>query len=54
MINISRMETLREILLSEFDSNNTALLDVEEVKQKLLTLQYIRDELEAMGKKCNE
>jgi len=37
--------------LSEFDSNNTALLDVEEVKQKLLTLQYIRDELEAMGRK---
>ncbi len=37
--------------LSEFDSNNTALLDVEEVKQKLLSLQYIRDELNAMGRK---
>ena len=28
--------------LSEFDSNNTKLLNVEEVKEKLLSLQYIR------------
>ena len=35
--------------LTEFDSNNTTLLSVEEVKAKLLTLQYIRDELDAMG-----
>ncbi len=35
--------------LSEFDSNNTSLLSVEEVKAKLLTLQYIRDALDAMG-----
>ena len=34
--------------LSEFDSNNTELLTVEEVKEKLLKLQYIRDELAAM------
>lgn len=33
--------------LTEFNSNNTELLDVEQVKDKLLTLQYIRDELEA-------
>ena len=32
--------------LKEFNSNNTDLLDVEQVKEKLLTLQYIRDELE--------
>lgn len=32
--------------LSEFNSNNTKLLDVEQVKEKLLTLQYIREELE--------
>lgn len=31
--------------LSEFDSNNTDLLSVEQVKQKLLSLEYIRDEL---------
>ena len=31
--------------LTEFDSNNTELLSVEQVKEKLLTLQYIRDEL---------
>ena len=31
--------------LSEFDSNNTELLSVEQVKQKLLSLEYIRDEL---------
>ena len=33
--------------LSEFNSNNTDLLDVEAVKKKLLELQYIRDEIEA-------
>ena len=31
--------------LSEFNSNNTELLNVEEVKQKLLSLEYIREEL---------
>ena len=33
--------------LTEFNSNNTELLDVEQVKEKLLSLQYIRDELAA-------
>ena len=36
--------------LTEFDSKNTELLNVEQVKEKLLSLQYIRDEL----KKQNE
>lgn len=31
--------------LTEFNSSNTESLDVEQVKEKLLTLQYIRDEL---------
>ena len=31
--------------LTEFKSNNTELLNVEQVKEKLLSLQYIRDEL---------
>ena len=31
--------------LSEFDSNNTELLTVEQVKEKLLSLAYIREEL---------
>ena len=31
--------------LSEFNSNNTQLLSAEQVKGKLLSLQYIRDEL---------
>ena len=31
--------------LSEFDSNNTNLMTVEEVKEKLLSLQYIQDVL---------
>ena len=35
--------------LTEFNSHNTELLDVEQVKQKLLTLPYIRGELDAMG-----
>ena len=36
--------------LSEFNSNNTDLLDVEQVKEKLLSLRYIRDELTREGK----
>ena len=36
--------------LTEFNSNNTDLLSVEEVKEKLLTLEYIREELKAWGK----
>ena len=36
--------------LTEFNSNNTELLNVEQVKEKLLSLQYIRDELEGMRK----
>ena len=36
--------------LAEFDSNNTNLLSVEEVKAKLLTLDYIKEELAKMGK----
>ena len=35
--------------LTEFNSNNTALLTVEQVKEKLLTLSYIREELDKMG-----
>lgn len=31
--------------LTEFNSHNTRLLSVDEVKEKLLSLQYIRDEL---------
>ncbi len=35
--------------LTQFNSNNTRLLNVEEVKAKLLTLSYIREELDKMG-----
>ncbi len=35
--------------LTEFNSNNTRLLNVKQVKEKLLTLQYIRDELDKAG-----
>lgn len=34
--------------LSEFNSNNTELLNVEQVKEKLLSLSYIREELKNM------
>ena len=34
--------------IKEFNSENTTLLKIEEVKQKLLSLKYIQDELEAM------
>ncbi|MCR5735025.1 MAG: polysaccharide biosynthesis protein, partial [Lachnospiraceae bacterium] len=33
--------------LSEFNSNNTTILNVEQVKEKLMTLEYIRNEVEA-------
>lgn len=33
--------------LSEFNSNNTTLMEVEQVKEKLLSLQYIRNEITA-------
>ena len=36
--------------LTEFTSSNTHLMDVEQVKEKLLSLQYIRDELAKMEK----
>lgn len=36
--------------LSEFNSNNTKLMTVEEVKQKLLSLGYIQDVLATWGK----
>ncbi len=35
--------------LHEFDSQNTVFLTVEQVKEKLLALKYIRDELDSMG-----
>ncbi len=37
-------------VLTEFNSNNTTLLDVQQVKEKLLSLQYIREELSRQGK----
>lgn len=36
--------------LAEFNSNNTQLMSVEEVKEKLLTLEYIQNELANWGK----
>ena len=36
--------------LTEFNSSNTELLNVEQVKDKLLSLAYVREELEAWKK----
>jgi len=36
--------------LTEFNSNNTELLGVEAVKEKLLSLEFIRDELKKIGR----
>ena len=38
-------------VLTEFNSNNTQLLNVEQVKEKLLSLSYIREELAAWQEK---
>ncbi len=35
--------------LTEFNSNNTELLTVDQVKEKLLSLKYIKDELESLN-----
>lgn len=40
--------------LTEFNSNNTELLNLEEVKEKLLSLQYIRDELNKQKESMNK
>ena len=37
-------------VLTEFNSNNTRLLNVEETKAKIASLPYIRDELAKVGK----
>ena len=37
--------------LEEFNSNNTTILNVEQVKEKLLSLQYIRDEIKAYNER---
>ena len=39
---------IERVKLSEFNSNNTDLLNVEQVKEKLLSLKYITDELGGM------
>ena len=36
--------------LTEFNSNNTRILDVEETKAKIASLQYIKDELAKVGR----
>lgn len=40
----------RENILGEFNSDNTKLLTVQQIKERLLDLPYIREELEKMGK----
>ena len=37
---------MKRNVLTEFNSNNTQLLSVEQVKEKMLYLAYIREELE--------
>ena len=37
-------------LLTEFNSNNTMLMDVEQVKGKLLTIDYVKNELKEFNK----
>jgi len=41
----------KRAVLKEFNSNNTQILDVEQVKEKLLSLQYIRAEVAAWRNK---
>ena len=45
------VEGIKKSPLREFNSNNTQILNVEQVKQKLLSLQYIKDEIKAWRKR---
>ena len=45
-----REGNLERNVLTEFNSNNTCLLNVEQVQEKLLSLSYIREELAAWKK----
>ena len=47
-----RVGDAKRNVLTEFNSNNTQLLDVEQVKEKLLSLTYIRDELASIREKA--
>lgn len=42
---------IKRNILTEFNSNNTRQLNIEQVKEKLLSLTYIQDELAAREKK---
>lgn len=39
-----------EMAESDYNSNNTTLLSLEQIKQKLLEVDYVRNELESFGK----
>ena len=41
--------TVQKAELKEFTSDNTEILSVEQVKEKLLALDYIQEELDKMG-----
>ena len=47
-----RVGNAQRNVLTEFNSNNTQLLDVEQVKEKLLSLAYIREELASIREKA--
>ena len=49
MGNFFRVPMDKRNLLTEFNSNNTKLLSVEETKEKLLSLEYIQDELKSFA-----
>lgn len=40
---------VKRATLTEFNSNNTVRMNVEQVKEKLLTLEYVREELKNQG-----
>ena len=42
--------TALEITESDYNSNNTTLLTLEQIKQKLLEVDYVKNELENFGK----
>ena len=44
---------LERNVLTEFNSNNTQLLDVDKVKEKLLSLEYIRSEIKVWKEAVN-
>ena len=45
MLEIQQKGNMKKSVLSEFNSDNTIRLNIEEIKEKLLTTDFIKEEI---------